>query len=191
MNPRELVEQLSRDGKLAEVMQEACAMYGLELVMSDSVRNQVKLQPGSNVAQVGDSVVFVCGTCGAAHKEVPIQVAMQDVYTYAPSAPNPVRAEQPEGKWVCGFCRQTYTLDVICCHAQRQFQAVYGARLLHRFRQLAAPGVRVDRNRIGQAISDHLCNLSDDGAVTLDPFDARNIDAIVDVVVAALAGTPA
>jgi hypothetical protein len=52
----------------------------------------------------------------------------------------------------------------------------------------AAPGVRVDRNRIGQAISDFLCGISDDGAVTLDPFDARNIDAIVDVVTAATAG---
>jgi hypothetical protein len=31
--------------------------------------------------------------------------------------------EQPEGKWICGFCRQTYTLEAICCHAQRQFRA--------------------------------------------------------------------
>jgi len=49
----------------------------------------------------------------------------------------------------------------------------------------------VDRDRIGQAISDHLCGLAEDGTLTLDAFDSNNIDAIVDAVVPALAQQPA
>jgi len=44
------------------------------------------------------------------------------------------------------------------------------------------------RDTIGQALADYMSENASDGVFTIDPFDARNIDAIADAVVAAQLG---